>query len=275
MIWSILIYASLALTGMSHPSCLNESQNLDMSCKCGLASPDLNNPSSRIVDGYSPKPRPWMVKIAYHRFASFCGGSLINKRWVLSAGHCVCSTNLDLPCKIVNGQTVIDYLATERVRCLMEYNITRYNNEIQYVETSKIFVHPSYLLSKTDLALVQLAKAVTFSDRISPICLPSFEAFATELSGPAFVAGWGLMEEESNCYTGELGPDPFVQCAPFYVSKDGSHLKGCELTMPPPSIYDPMCTRLIEQMKLELFPAPGINYNKLFILNKYLVTRAT
>ena len=67
--------------------------------------------------GYEPKFRPWMAYMQVKTIATgqigSCGGSIINKRWVLTAGHCLCHEN---PCKkSEKGETELDYNATENV----------------------------------------------------------------------------------------------------------------------------------------------------------------
>ncbi|MED6282583.1 hypothetical protein CHARACLAT_033703, partial [Characodon lateralis] len=51
---------------------------------CG--QPSLN---TRIVGGDAAPPGRWPWQVSLHIFDHFCGGSLINNQWVLTAAHCV------------------------------------------------------------------------------------------------------------------------------------------------------------------------------------------
>ena len=69
-------------------------------CYCGQGQEgnegDQNSLEGRIVKGYKPIHRPWMVylKMIYtDNRTGKCGGTLLSHKWIISAGHCFCQKN--------------------------------------------------------------------------------------------------------------------------------------------------------------------------------------
>uniref|UniRef100_A0A673I935 Zgc:123295 n=1 Tax=Sinocyclocheilus rhinocerous TaxID=307959 RepID=A0A673I935_9TELE len=109
---------------------------------------------------------PWQVSIQTLSGSHFCGGSLINKDWVLSAAH-----------------------------CFKQYSQLGLNPNETYRRASQIITHPKYNLIRfdSDIALVQLSSSVNFSDYIRPVCL----AAAGSVFGggtESWITGWGLLK---------------------------------------------------------------------------------
>ncbi|KAJ8674406.1 hypothetical protein QAD02_005668 [Eretmocerus hayati] len=145
---------------------------------------------------------PWMALLEYERPDGKqevqCGGSLISDVLVLTAAHCV------------RGGRLKDFDWRLRSVRLGEWNITSPRDcwtipatsaskeRIQCTESVSIPVkdfvtHEEYDPNSRsvhhDIALLQLARRVEFTDFIKPICLPRSGNLADRL----IVAGWGQM----------------------------------------------------------------------------------
>ncbi|KAL2711789.1 transmembrane protease serine 9-like [Vespula squamosa] len=143
-------------------------------CSCGL-----RNEESRIVGGQTTRMNelPWMAKLSYlNKF--YCGGSLINDRYVLTAAHCV-KGFMWFMIKVTFG---------EHDRCVDKGLETRY---VVRVLTGDF----SFLNFDNDIALLRLNDRVPFSDTIRPICLPTIKE-NEYIGSKAIAAGWGTLKEE-------------------------------------------------------------------------------
>ncbi|CAL8404555.1 unnamed protein product [Boreogadus saida] len=137
---------------------------------CGRAP--LNN---KIIGGVDAAPGTWPWQASLQRSGHFCGGSLINNLWVLTAAHC-------FPTNDTAGLTV--FLGRQDQAGSNPNELSR--------TISRIVCHPDYSESTNDndICLLQLSSAVTFTDYIAPVCLAAPNS--TFNSGIInWVTGWG------------------------------------------------------------------------------------
>ena len=143
---------------------------------------------------------PWMALIAYDTGKSNpefrCGGTIISRRYILTAAHCV--TQLPADIRSLIGVRVGEHdISKERdcdydedgleVRCAERY---------QDFGVDSIYYHPDYTRTKlqNDIALIKLNDSIDFRPlNVKPICLP-FGTAATLKSKKAIVTGWGATE---------------------------------------------------------------------------------
>lgn len=143
----------------------------------GIFSTDASHPfqssSGRIVGGFvvPVEDVPFQVSLSWNGSDHFCGGSLLSKRWVMTAGHCAYPEDTKLKVRVGSSQ---------------------HASGGQLINVNKIYRHPEYYAVKIDydFALLELAEEVQFSERCSPAELPSSDDRMEE--GTCLqVSGWG------------------------------------------------------------------------------------
>ena len=209
-IYPVIALNLLLLYGL--PICISGAYYKDkLGCNCGKGKlgerksiPKGSVSNNRIVDGYEPNHRPWMVFLEICRDGKSspncgkCGGSILNQRWLLTAAHCFCDKSaLGNPgCKRVRSgrkkKLKINFKYRNEVTAIVGLNdiVTKEKHKDKHYKIIKIIIHPKYRPndSKTknqhqhhDIALMKTKKNVRFTKDsrmfgdggIKPICLPS------------------------------------------------------------------------------------------------------
>ncbi|XP_072304809.1 chymotrypsin-like elastase family member 2A [Eucyclogobius newberryi] len=149
---------------------------------CGL--PTFPPVVTRVVGGEDVRPNswPWQISLQYNNEGEWrhtCGGTLISDQWVLTAAHCIRS---GYSYRVQLGKHSLD-IGEEKGSVTLNLD--------------KIVKHYDYNhnLSRNDIALLKLEKAVAFSDTIRPACLPEEGAVLTH-GAPCYVTGWGRLTTE-------------------------------------------------------------------------------
>ncbi|CAB1423148.1 unnamed protein product [Pleuronectes platessa] len=159
-----------ALLGLLSPE--SHSQLAD----CG--QPALN---TRIVGGEVAPEGSWPWQVSLHRSGShFCGGSLINNEWVVSAAHCFSSSSTN---------NLVVYLGRQRQEGSNPNEVSR--------TVSRVINHPSYNSppKDNDISLLKLSSPVTFTNYIRPVCLAAPDS-VFHSGTDSWVTGWARSGQE-------------------------------------------------------------------------------
>ncbi|XP_006139007.2 coagulation factor X [Pelodiscus sinensis] len=141
------------------------------------------NPNVRIVGGKDclPGECPWQALLLNEKEEGFCGGTILNQFFILTAAHCI------------NQSKIIKVIVGEVDREKEE------NTEMIYA-AEKVMVHGRFVSATYDydIALIKLREPIKFSKYVIPACLPDVdfanEILMTQKSGR--VSGFGRLFEQ-------------------------------------------------------------------------------
>lgn len=142
----------------------------------------LDTDLSEIVGGTNTTiaANPWQIALTSVSGSQFCGGSILNSRWVLTAQHCVAGGNANM--RVVAGITRISQQSTGQIRTV-----------------DAIVTYPGYTDASNgkDVALLHLSSALDLSGAnakaIALVTPTEATAGATNAGVTSRVTGWGTL----------------------------------------------------------------------------------
>ncbi|KAG9478402.1 hypothetical protein GDO78_013425 [Eleutherodactylus coqui] len=162
----------------------NSTENLQSDQGSDVIVPAIVNSNEKIVGGTDSLKGefPWQVRFAYKDGVSFCGGSIVNEKWIVTAAHCFLLPDLQLDeVKVVAG----------------DYNTEVKEGTEEELKIAQVITHATYNATKSkynnDIALVELVGSIKFSDYARPICIGDrdFIDKLVKTVSHSWVTGWG------------------------------------------------------------------------------------
>lgn len=136
-----------------------------------------------IVGGVEANEHEFPFIVSLQKPSHFCGGSLIQKNWVLTAAHCMSNTS---SMKVVIG-----------------LHSQKDPSKAETMKIAKVIIHPQYSSSRNDydFALVQLAENSSYQ----PVRLNESEIAISDTDQTmSTTAGWGVTKDGGSTLSDKL-----------------------------------------------------------------------
>jgi trypsin len=155
---------------------------------CSTTAPKPNEAlDAQIVGGTQAAAHayPFMITYGFAPKDHYCGGSLLNSQWVVTAAHCV------------YGRRTSDWYITAG-----DHRLSVSGEGEQVRRASKVILHPNYNDNtyNNDIALIKLSSPVTLNSVIKTIAHSTLPASGTRLR----VIGWGDQADGAGDYPDTL-----------------------------------------------------------------------
>lgn len=129
----------------------------------------------KIVGGATaPEPIPWQVSIRSGG-SHFCGGTILDERTILSAGHC------------------FDAKTEKRSYSILAGTVDRQSGAGQVSDISAVVWNKEHQFQgiNNDIVILKLSQSLKFNNNVRPACLPS--SSYSYSNNQCFVSGWGTL----------------------------------------------------------------------------------
>ncbi|KAL7393069.1 hypothetical protein ABVT39_006099 [Epinephelus coioides] len=167
----------------------------------------------KIVGGYECTPHSQPHQVSLNSGYHFCGGSLVNENWVVSAAHC----------------------SKSRIEVrLGEHHIRNTEGTEQFIKASLVIEHPDFsrYTLQNDVMLVKLSTPATLNSYVWPVALPTSCAPAGTMCK---VSGWGNTMSST-------ADSNRLQCLDIPILSD----EDCERSYPGMIDYTMFCAGYLE-----------------------------
>ncbi|XP_043272452.1 chymotrypsin-1-like [Venturia canescens] len=138
----------------------------------------------RVVGGHEAPEHAYPYQVSLQRSERhFCSGSILNKRYVLTAAHCA---------------EAVSYKETQIV-----VGTNHLNARPQVYAAEASIVHEKYVMFQDyDIALLKTTKDIEFNEHVQPIKIPDRDI--TDYSLTATFSGWGVLDADDTAAPNDL-----------------------------------------------------------------------
>ncbi|XP_067035083.1 chymotrypsinogen B-like [Acropora muricata] len=178
---------------------------------CGISA------MTRVIGGVDARPGNWPWQIVLLLGGGFtCGGSLIAPDWIVTAAHCIASSQPPSSYSIRVG----------------DHNRQLNEGTEETVQGKEIIPHPEFgkpSFANNDIALIRLVRPVKLGPRIGTVCLPD-QGESVPISATCYITGWGMIQYPGPAHNilqqAKLPPVSNEECArKLAQSPGGGHFK--------------------------------------------------
>ncbi|XP_028652793.1 plasminogen [Erpetoichthys calabaricus] len=140
--------------------------------ECGNPAVKPRRCFGRIVGGCISNPHswPWQASLRTSFHIHFCGGTLIDPQWILTAAHCLERSTRPSAYKV--------YLGIQTEKALEDTK--------QVFDVEKLVLGPNGV----DIALIKLSRPAIINKAVLPACLPKKD-YMVPTGTECYVTGWG------------------------------------------------------------------------------------